>query len=163
MRADALERIGGIATIRNELIDDCALAREIKRNGAIWLGATQNTRSIRSYAGFAGIGSMISRNAFYQLRHSVWLLAATVLALSITYLAPPVVAFLGGWASLFGGAAWLLMSISFWPTLRFYSLSPLWAPLLPLIALFYMGATIHSAVQYWLGRGGKWKDRVQDA
>ena len=60
-----------------------------------------------------------------------------------------------GWAVLWGTVAWVLMSFAFWPTLRFYSLSPLWAPLLPIIALFYMGATLHSAVQYWIGCGGK--------
>jgi hopene-associated glycosyltransferase HpnB len=162
VRAEALSRMGGIAAIRNELIDDCALAREIKRGGSIWLGLTQNACSIRTYAGFGGIGRMISRNAFYQLRHSVWLLFATLLALTITYLAPPIVLFFGGWAMLGGAVGWLLMSGAFWPTLRFYSLSPLWAPLLPIIALFYMGATLHSAVQYWIGRGGEWKDRVQD-
>jgi hopene-associated glycosyltransferase HpnB len=162
VRAETLAEIGGIAAIRNELIDDCALAREIKRTGSIWLGLAQNACSIRSYAGLTGIARMISRNAFYQLRHSVWLLIATVLALAITYLAPPVVVFFGGWATLWGAAAWFLMSIAFWPMVRFYSLSPLWAPLLPLVALFYAGATIHSAVQYWAGRGGEWKERVQD-
>ena len=162
VRAQALEKIGGIAAIRNELIDDCALAQKIKRDGSICLGLTQNAHSIRTYAGFGGIGRMISRNAFYQLRHSVWLLLATLLALTITYLAPAMVLFFGGWGMLWGAVAWLLMSIAFWPMLRFYSLSPLWAPLLPIIALFYMGATVHSAVQYWIGRGGKWKDRLQD-
>jgi len=54
------------------------------------------------------------------------------------------------------------MTLSFLPMVRFYSLSPLWAPMLPLIAVFYAGATIHSALQYWMGRGGEWKDRVQD-
>jgi hopene-associated glycosyltransferase HpnB len=162
VRAEALARMGGIAAIRNKLIDDCALAQEIKRGGPIWLGLTDNARSIRTYAGFGGIGRMISRNAFYQLRHSIGLLFATLLALTITFLAPPFVFFFGGWAMLWGGIAWLLMSLAFWPTLRFYSLSPLWAPLLPLIALFYMGATLHSAVQYWIGGGGKWKDREQD-
>jgi hopene-associated glycosyltransferase HpnB len=163
VRADALTRIGGIAAIRNELIDDCALARKIKQNGRVWLGLTPNTCSIRGYQTFGSVGRMISRTAFYQLRHSVWLLFATILGLAITYLAPAILAFFGGWATLWGGVAWLLMSIAFWPTLRFYSRSPLWAPLLPLIALFYIGATIHSAVRYWLGRGGEWKGRAQDA
>jgi hopene-associated glycosyltransferase HpnB len=162
VRAEALARIGGLGTIRNELIDDCALARKIKRTGGIWLGLTAKSCSIRSYAGLSGIGSMISRTAFYYLRHSIWLLIATVLALAITYLAPPCLVFVGGWATVWGAAAWLLMSFTFWPTVRFYSLSPLWVPLLPLVALFYTGATIHSAVQYWVGRGGQWKGRVQD-
>jgi len=163
VRAEALARMGGIAAIRNELIDDCALAREIKRNGRIWLGLTQHTHSIRGNDGFGGVGHMISRTAFYQLRHSGWLMIATVLGMAITFLAPPVMVCFGGWAALWGGAAWLIMSTAFWPTLRFYSRSPLWAPLLPLIAIFYMGATVHSAVRYWLGHGGEWKVRLQDA
>ncbi len=69
VRAEALAKIGGLGTIRNELIDDCALAREIKRTGdSIWLGLTAKTCSIRSYAGLSGIGRMISRTAFYHLR-----------------------------------------------------------------------------------------------
>ena len=162
VRTEALARIGGIAAIRNELIDDCALARKIKQNGRVWLGLTRKTCSIRGYATFGCVGRMISRTAFYQLRHSVWLLIATILGLAITYLVPAIVTFFGRGATLWGGAAWLLMSTAFWPTLRFYSRSLFWASLLPLVALFYMGATIHSAVRYWLGRGGEWKGRAQD-
>ena len=163
VRADALARIGGIDSIRNQLIDDCALAREIKRGGGIWLGLTSATYSIRGYGSFGEILRMISRTAFYQLRHSIWLLIATVLGMAITYLAPPILLLCGGWAAIFGVAAWLMMILVFWPTLRFFSRSPLWAPWLPLIALFYTGATIHSAVRFWQGRGGEWKGRVQDA
>jgi len=163
VRPAALARIGGIAAIRHELIDDCALAREIKRTGSIWLGLTKNARSIRPYVSFGVIGRMISRNAFYQLNHSAWLLIGTIIGLAVTYAAPPVLLFFGGWAALFGASAWLLMTLSFMPIVRFYSLSPLWALALPLVAMFYAGATVHSAIQYWLGRGGEWKDRIQDA
>ena len=163
VRAEALARIGGIAAIRNELIDDCALAREIKRNGSVWLGLTQHTHSIRGYDGFGAVGHMISRNAFFQLRHSGWLLMAIVVGMAVTFLGPPLLVCFGGWAAVWGGAAWLMMSTAFWPTLRFYSRSPLWAPLLPVIAMFYAGATVHSAVRYWLGHGGEWKGRLQDA
>jgi hopene-associated glycosyltransferase HpnB len=162
VRAEALARIGGIAAIRNELIDDCALAREIKRNGSVWLGLTQHTHSIRGYDGFGAVGHMISRNAFFQLRHSGWLLMAIVVGMAVTFLGPPLLVCFGGWAAVWGGAAWLMMSTAFWPTLRFYSRSPLWAPLLPVIAMFYAGATVHSAVRYWLGHGGEWKGRLQD-
>jgi len=163
IRAEALARIGGIAAIRNELIDDCALAREVKRKGRVWLGLSLETRSLRGYDGFRGIFSMISRNAFYQLRHSGWLLVGTVLGMAITFLAPLVLVGFGGRATLLAGAGWLLMSVAFWPTLRLYSRSPLWAPLLPIVAMFYTAATLHSAVQYWLGHGGEWKGRLQDA
>ncbi len=46
--------------------------------------------------------------------------------------------------------------------IRFYRLPLLWAFTLPFIAMFYAGATIHSAMQYWRGRGGVWKGRAQD-
>jgi len=59
--------------------------------------------------------------------------------------------------------AWSLMTVAYTPTLRFYGLSIFWAPRLPLVALFYLGATIHSAVNYWKGAGGIWKGRVQDS
>jgi hypothetical protein len=53
------------------------------------------------------------------------------------------------------------MTASFLPTVAFYRLAPLWAPALPLSALFYAYATLLSAVRYWRGRGGQWKGRAQ--
>jgi hypothetical protein len=46
--------------------------------------------------------------------------------------------------------------------LKLYRLHPLWSLALPAIAIFYMGATLHSAIMYWTGKGGQWKGRVQD-
>jgi hopene-associated glycosyltransferase HpnB len=159
IRRTALEKIGGIARIRGALIDDCALARAVKDSGArVWLGLNRRTTSIREYRTFAEIGRMISRTAFTQLNHSAPLLAGTVAGLTVTYLAPPVLALR---RSPWGIGAWLMMSIAYIPTLRYYR-RPAWqAPLLPLVALFYMGATIHSAIAYWRGAGGMWKGRPQ--
>ncbi len=164
VRRTALERIGGIAAIRSELIDDCALARAVKPGGGIWLGVTRDVESIRDYRSFAEIGRMISRSAFTQLRHSVWLLAGTIAAMSLIYLAPPLLLLTRDpFAVTLGLSAWILMSIAYAPVLRFYHRSLAWAPALPLIALFYVAATLHSAWSYWTGRGGVWKGRVQDA
>ena len=104
---------------------------------------------------------MISRTAFTQLRHSVALLAGTTAAMMVAYVAPPFLVAMGSRSGGLGLGAWLLMTGAFLPTLRYYKRSPLWAPLLPLVSLFYVGATIHSAVLYWQGRGGLWKGRVQ--
>jgi hopene-associated glycosyltransferase HpnB len=165
IRPSALDRIGGIAAIHGEIIDDCALARAVKRSGGrIWLGVTEETRSIRAYGGFSEIRGMISRTAFAQLHHSAWLLLGTIVGMGVIYIAPPVLIFTRDpVAACLGLAAWILMAIAYAPALRFYRRSILWAPLLPLIALFYISATIESAFAYWTGRGGMWKDRVQDA
>jgi hopene-associated glycosyltransferase HpnB len=164
IRPVALDSIGGLTAIRREVIDDCALARAVKRSGGrIWLGLTDETHSVRTYGGFRDIGHMISRTAFNQLRHSALLLEGTVVALTFTYLLPPVLLLTGKtWPMIFGGIAWVLMSVAYLPTLRFYGRSPLWCLALPLITAFYMGATIYSAIEYWRGRGGEWKGRVQD-
>jgi hopene-associated glycosyltransferase HpnB len=164
MRPSALHRMGGIESIRGEIIDDCALARAVKRSGQIWLGVTQETRSVRDYNTFAEIRAMISRTAFAQLRHSTLLLAGTILAMAVIYIAPPLLLFARNpIAKVFGLAAWILMIVAYSPALRFYRRSVAWAPLLPLVALFYLSATLDSALSYWTGRGGVWKERVQDA
>jgi hopene-associated glycosyltransferase HpnB len=163
IRSEALTRIGGMGEIRGEVIDDCALARAVKQGGGrIWLGLAKDTYSLRGYATWADIGGMISRTAFAQLRHSVILLVGTIAGMIITYLAPPILLFMGTGAAALGAGACLLMTIAFWPTLRFYRRSRLRTFLLPLIAAFYVGATLHSAFRYWEGRGGLWKGRVQD-
>ena len=165
IRPQALARAGGLQAIRSQIIDDCALARAVKDSGGrISLELTKETRSLRSYASATEIGAMISRTAFAQLRHSYLLLAATLLGLFFTYLLPAGLLLVADPPLVYWGlTALLLMSLCYLPTVRFYSLSPLWSLCLPLIALFYAGAVIHSAVQYARGSGGKWKGRAQDA
>jgi hopene-associated glycosyltransferase HpnB len=166
IRRAALERLGGIGRIRGELIDDCALARAVQQTGGrVWLGLSSGTRSIRPYASLGEIGRMVSRTAFTQLGHSVWLLMGTVAGLGVTYLAPPLLTMLAplGAARGLGAVAWLLMSGAYYPAVRYYRRPAFWAPLLPLVAVFYLGATVHSALAYWRGSGGMWKGRVQDS
>lgn len=162
VRRSAYDRIGGYAAIRGELIDDCALAREVKRGGvSIWLGLTQQTESQRLYPRVADIWNMVARTAYTQLRYSPLLLAGTVLGLLVTYVAPVLLVFAGGRAAWLGALAWAAMALSYAPMLRFYGRSLLWAPLLPAAASVYLAATIASAWRHWRGRGGEWKGRVQ--
>jgi len=158
----ALERAGGIASIRDALIDDCALARLMKAQGPIWLGLTERAVSLRSYPRFADIRGMVARSAYAQLRYSPLLLAATVAAMTLTYIAAPLISMVGAFpANLLAGICWALMAGVLQPTLRQYRLSPLWGVALPLVAAIYVGFTIDSAYQHWRGRGGAWKGRLQ--
>jgi hopene-associated glycosyltransferase HpnB len=163
LRREALERIGGIASIRDELIDDCALARRVKAAGRVWLGIADDTRSLRPYGSWRLLWDMIARCAFAQLHYSSALLAGCLVMMALTYLAPPLLVVMSDnpLAIGLGGLAWLLMAASFQPILRVYRCSPLLAVLLPGIALFYMAATLGSAIQFWRGRGGAWKGRFQ--
>ena len=163
LRKAALERIGGISAIRGEVIDDCALAREVKRSGGnIWMGLTRKSVSLRAYSNFGEIRDLIARTAFTQLGYSPVVLFGTILGMLLTYLVPVVFSFHSDplvWRLSL--ATWALMTVTYLPAVRFYGLSPLWAPLLPLVALFYSYATWLSAARYWMGRGGQWKGRAQ--
>jgi len=162
VRRTALEAAGGIASIRAEIIDDCALGRRLKAQGPIWLGLTRRARSLRPYHSLAEIGRMVSRSAYAQLGYSPLLLAGTLAGMVLTYLAPPALALFGtGLARISGLAAWALMALAFQPMLRFYRVSPLWGLALPAIGAAYALFTLQSALQVWRGRGGQWKGRAQ--
>lgn len=162
VRRESLALAGGIAAIRDALIDDCTLGALLKRQGRIWLGLTDRSRSIRAYRTFGSIAAMISRSAYAQLHYSPLVLAGTVLGLALVYAAPPLLAVLGhGEARIAGAAAWALMAIAFQPMLAFYRRSPFWGVALPVIAAFYAGCTLLSAWQHARGRGGMWKGRAQ--
>ncbi len=163
IRRETLERIGGIAVIKGELIDDCALARTVKESGgSIRLDLTDGTASIRPYPSVTSTWDMIARCAFAQLRYSPALLVGTIIGMALTYMAPPaLLLFTKDGAAWFGAAAWVLMTVAYLPMVRFYRLSPLWAPLLPVTALIYLGATIASAWRHYRGHGGSWKGRVE--
>ncbi|WP_432261208.1 glycosyltransferase [Cupriavidus sp. TMH.W2] len=155
----ALARIGGFAAIRGELIDDCSLAARIKPGGAIRLDLADDSVSLRPYDDWRSLWDMIARSAYTQLRYSPLLLAGAVAGMVLTYLVPPVLAI--GWRLWPAWLAWGAMTVAYLPMLREYR-QPAWlAPLLPVTALFYLGATIDSARRYWLRRGGQWKGRAQ--
>ncbi|MBV9539473.1 MAG: glycosyltransferase [Acidisphaera sp.] len=161
LRRQALARVGGVASIRGALIDDVALGTVVKRGGKVWLGHSGLARSVRPYPGWADVWRMVARSAYVQLRCSPLLLAATIVGLSLLFLVPPLVAVGGdGVARWLGVGGWAVMAGSFLPMLRRYRLSPLWAPLLPAIALFYMAATIGSAIDHHRGRGVAWRGRA---
>ncbi|RSS52317.1 glycosyltransferase [Streptomyces sp. WAC06614] len=168
LRTTAAVRAGVPDTIRHAVIDDVALARAVQDSGGrIWLGLAERVDSVRPYPALADLWRMVARSAYAQLRHDPLLLAGTVAGLALVYLVPPVALVAGlaagrpatAWA---GAAAWLLMSGSYLPMLRYYRLPAALAPLLPLTALLHLLMTVDSAVQHYRGRGAAWKGRTYD-
>lgn len=160
-RRSALARIGGFEAIRGELIDDCSLAAKIKAGGSIRLDLADDSVSLRPYDDWQSLWNMIARSAYTQLHYSPLMLTGATLGMILTYLAPPLLALAGGAALWPAWLAWILMAASYRPMLREYR-QPAWlAPLLPVTALFYLGATLDSARRFYLRRGGQWKGRTQ--
>ena len=161
LRREALERAGGIASIRSEIIDDCALGRRLKDQGPIWLGLTGRAVSLRLYPRIADIRAMVARSAYAQLGYAPVVLAGTILGMVLLYMVPLAGLALGGLSAIFGALTWAAMTVCFQPILYFYRRSPFWGLALPLIGVFYAAFTLDSAVQHWRGRGGMWKGRAQ--
>lgn len=164
VRRSALEAAGGIAAIRDRIIDDCALGRLLKARGRIWLGLTAVERSIRPYDGLGAIWRMVARSAYTQLGHSPALLAATLLGLALLYVVPPLAVLTYGLhgdpaAAAVGLAAWLLMAATWVPTLALYDQPPVQALALPVAGALYAAMTFDSARRHWAGRGATWKGR----
>ncbi|HEY8334271.1 MAG TPA: glycosyltransferase, partial [Tardiphaga sp.] len=166
VRRAALERIGQLAAIRSAIIDDCALAAALKPHGPIRLDPSQGAVSLRAYADWRPIWQMVARSAFTELHGSYAALAGVTVTMLLNFLVPPLLAIAGALSGAWWGwpaaMAWLAMAISYRPTLRHYG-QPGWhAWLMPLVALFFLGAMLDSARLRRLGRGGEWKGRVNN-
>jgi hopene-associated glycosyltransferase HpnB len=158
-----LDTIGGLTSIQSRLIDDCALAEEIKKNGGrIELTLASDVKSLRLYPSIADVKHMIARTAYTQLHHSPLYLAGAIAGLSLLFLAPTLLP-IGSeqTAAGMGLLAWAIMTILYLPMVNFYEIPLLWAFMLPAAAVLYMVATIDSARLYWQNKGGQWKGRVQ--
>ena len=174
IRRQILEEIGGIEVVKQALIDDCSLAAAVKAKlqedrqnikQGIWLGLSEKTLSLRPYENLDSIWNMVARTAYTQLNYSALLLIGTLLGLTIVYLVAPIGLIMGliiqnTVMTILGGITWLLMSISYLPTLKLYQCSLLWSLTLPLIGLLYGLMTLDSAWRHWRGKGGGWKGRV---
>ena len=162
----SLKEIGGIAAIKDALIDDCTLAHAVKSHQKnIWLGLSETTLSLRGYDKLKVIWDTIARTAYTQLNYSPLLLVGTLIGMGLVYLVAPIGLVIGilqgNWLVVtICILTWSLMSVAYLPTLRLYKLSFTWALCLPAIAFLYTLMTLDSAIKYYQGKGGAWKGRT---
>ncbi len=161
LETNVLEKLGGFNCIKDALIDDCSLAKQIKQEGHnIWMGLTHSAISIRSYDTLSTIWQMVARTAYTQLGYSpLLLLVCTMLMLAAFGL--PIIALLQSQFDVFitGIIILTLQVICYLPTLRYYSMNPVYALSLPLTGILYLLMTWSSAFYYYFGKGAVWKNR----
>ena len=155
--------------IPNKVIDDCNIAKLIKKKGNIWLGLTNKVQSKRQYNNLKEIWKMVSRTAFEQLNHSVLQLTLSLFGLFLVYVLP----YLGLIYSLqifetnklsihlftiniFSVA---MMVFTFSPTVKFYKIEKVFTFTLPFSAIIYGCMTLSSAINYFFFKGNNWKGR----
>jgi hopene-associated glycosyltransferase HpnB len=156
-----LEELGGFNCIKDALIDDCSLAKQVKKNKhKIWTGMTHSAISIRSYETLSSIWQMVARTAYTQLFYSpLLLLLCTLLMLAAFVL--PVAALLQSQCPVFvtGLIILGLQVVCYLPTLRYYAINPIYTLVLPLIGVLYLVMTWSSAYRYYFAKGANWKGR----
>jgi hopene-associated glycosyltransferase HpnB len=159
-----LEQMGGFSALREELIDDCALAKRVKARGhRTWIGLTHSVLSLRSYDRLGEIWNMVARTAFTQLHYSISLLLLCTALLLVTFCLPVAVLIMGSApARLLSLAALGIMFLCYLPTLRYYRMPSPWVFTLPFTASLYLCMTWSSALSYWQGRRSRWKGRTYD-
>ena len=166
LRQCALERVGGVSTIRDRLIDDCALAARIKSSGvAVWIGLATESHSLRRYERLAEFWHMVARSAYVQLRYSAVLLVLSVLGMAVTFICAPLIILAFPWhaspgAMVLSVISWTLMCFTYIPTVRYHRLETWRCVTLPLASALYMMMTVDSAVRHWCGLGQNWKNRA---
>ncbi|MBI4696302.1 MAG: glycosyltransferase [Gammaproteobacteria bacterium] len=164
LRTERLRGIGGFAALRDALIDDCTLARCVKRaGGRIWIGLSRDVRAIRPYHSVQNIWNMVARTAYTQLRYSFALLVLCTVLLLISFVVPVIGAFTDFQGSrVTAMIALAAMFTSYAPTLRYYERPLTWAPTLPVAASLYLAMTWTSALRYLRGERSRWKNRVYE-
>ena len=153
-----------LESIKDKLIDDCNLAKEIKKFGAIWLGLSEKVKSNRKYTNLKSIWKMVERCAYEQIGKSIIMLFFTILMMIIIYLSWLPGLIIGIKTS---NHAIVLLSIFifinslilFFPTVRFYKISYFYCSLAFVSSIFYILMTISSAKNYYLDLGSVWKGR----
>jgi hopene-associated glycosyltransferase HpnB len=175
IRKEALEAAGGIAAVRDALIDDIALARAVKSHKKnIMLLTAPDLLSRRTYTRLYEIWRMVTRSAFTELKYSYLRLIGCVLAMGFAFgvplaaLAAPLLclqpsATTASWltAATFAVAALAstAMILTYVPTVHHFGLKKVWSLTLPITALLYLAMTIDSARCYALGVRSAWKGR----
>ena len=155
--------------IPNRVIDDCNIAKLIKKKGDIWLGLTNKVQSKRQYNNLKEIWKMVSRTAFEQINHSVLLLLLCLSGLFLIYVLP----YLGLIYSLqffvtnelsihlftINVLSISMMIFTFSPTVKFYKIGKFFIFTLPFAAIIYGCMTLSSAINYFFFKGNNWKGR----
>lgn len=162
---EVMERIGGMAAIRDAVIDDVNFGRACKAAGArLWLGYHPGVNSNRRYDELESIWNMVARSAYTQLGYNPLTLFGCVLGLALLFFFPVLAMLFGaGAVRVLGAIAYGAMVRTYAPMVRYLGAGFAWALVLPLAAALYIGMTISSAWRHHTGAGATWKGRAYRA
>ena len=161
LRADVYQKLGGMAALRMEVIEDMSLGWLVKNAGyrsCVILGPGLVT--IRWIQGAFGLVGNLEKNGFAVFRYSVFLTTAACLALVISVFLPLAAMAAGGWTLLAGLLTYLSVSLVFQANRRMSGVSPLAAILFAPAAAILCLAFARSMVLALVRRGVLWRGNL---
>lgn len=177
----ALEALGGgFECVRNEIIDDVNVGRNVKARGfpiRLSLSRTEVV-SLREYPKLDDIWHMVRRTAFTELKYSAVRLLGAVGGLALLFVTPFIALLTGlvfvSWALNGGNAAYLApgiwcaakgavafasMRVIYGPATTFFGTGEKYAWSLPAAGVLYGLMTVDSALQHWRGERIRWREK----
>lgn len=172
MRREVLDRIGGYAALKDEVLEDVRLAEMIKRSGARLLAehAPSLVRT-RMYSNFKEMWECSTKNWFAGMWFSLPFALSTVLSMYAMAVAPTLIALCAAIAIAAGGASilwlifipaltsWLLQILVLAIVSKRNEVSPVYALTAPLGLGVLYAMLFDSSIRITTGRGVTWKGR----
>jgi glycosyltransferase involved in cell wall biosynthesis len=172
MRRTVLERIGGYAALRDEVLEDVRLAELIKRSGArLFTEFAPNLLSTRMYRNFGEMWECSTKNWFSGVKFSLPFAMLCVSSMYLMSVVPPLIALISAIGIAAGVSAklwlwfipaalsWLLQVLVLAMTSMRSEVSPAYALTAPLgLGLLY-AMLFDSSIRITTGKGVTWKGR----
>jgi chlorobactene glucosyltransferase len=164
-RRRAFEAIGGYASVRDQISDDVAIARELKRAGfrQVFLDVRRHV-SCRMYSGYRASFNGISKNIYdFAKRRSLFLAMAITLLVGLVVLPcvlVPILLITGNPGIQFALLC-VALFLAAWMLALYDRGLPWWSPLLyPVMFLHLLYMAWWSIAQAFSGRSVVWKGRA---
>jgi chlorobactene glucosyltransferase len=172
MRREVLDRIGGYAALKDEVIEDVRLAEMIKRSGArLFTEHAPALLRTRMYSNFREMWECSTKNWFAGMWFSLPFALSCVLSMYGMAVVPPVIALSSVIAIAAGGSSnlwllftpaltsWLLQVLVLAIVSKRNDVSPVYALTAPLGLGSLYAMLFDSSVRITTGRGVTWKGR----
>ena len=166
IRRGIYESAGTHAAVHDQILEDMALARILKRQGRrTWLTYTRDLGHTRMYEHFRELWHGLSRLSLPLLRYSIPLLIFAWVAAVVGTLVPWIATAAGlvrlDWPLAGAGIALCVLTRrAIQPVFTVVRTQPGYAWLLPLAAVLYCLAATRAAFRHFTGRGLAWKGQA---
>jgi chlorobactene glucosyltransferase len=157
----AYEKIGGHSSVKDKILDDVELAKEIKRQSLkLIMYEGHHSVNCRMYQSNVEIFNGLRKNFFVGFGNNTWLFLAMAVLQLIVYVIPWVIIITGTpLLQWYAGMLILITLLQRWYLDFKYGWNPLFSVLHPVAILWFEILAVRCLWDYYTGTKAKWKGR----